>query len=142
MALTNAERQANLKARRENMSQMLAEQNAALQSENVALRTELETLRAKVHRLELAALRLQIKAQKPAEVAAVKNQPQGKGDRSESNRLVARAGRVARPCGRGLWPLVAYGPCRRDFECLRHRDLHQVGRTLLDALGRFFSSAR
>jgi ElaB/YqjD/DUF883 family membrane-anchored ribosome-binding protein len=77
MALTNAERQASLKARREDLTRLLTEQNAVLVSENSALRTELETLRAKVHRLELAALRLQLKAQKPAKVAAEKP-PAGK----------------------------------------------------------------
>ena len=72
MALTNAERQAGWKARREDMGRLLAEQNAALMSENVALRAEVEGLKAKMHRLELAALRSQIKAQKPAKVAEVK----------------------------------------------------------------------
>ena len=45
MALTNAERQAALKARREEMTRMLAEQNAALLAENAELRAEVATLR-------------------------------------------------------------------------------------------------
>ena len=43
MALTNAERQAALKARREEMTRMLAEQNAALLAENAELRAEVAT---------------------------------------------------------------------------------------------------
>jgi predicted nuclease with TOPRIM domain len=72
MALTNAERQAALKTRREETARMLAEQNAALLAENSELRGELDSMREKVHRLELAALRAQIKAQAPAKTAPVK----------------------------------------------------------------------
>ena len=45
MALTNAERQANLKARREEMAQALTKQNAALIAENAALRAEVDALK-------------------------------------------------------------------------------------------------
>lgn len=61
MALTNAERQAALKARREETTRMLAEQNAALLAENAELRAEVATLREKAHRLEVASLKAQIK---------------------------------------------------------------------------------
>jgi hypothetical protein len=61
MALTNAERQAALKARREEMTRMLAEQNAALLEENAALRAEVAALTAKAHKLEVATLRAQLK---------------------------------------------------------------------------------
>lgn len=70
MAQTNAERQASLKARREEMGRLLAEQNTALMSENIALRAEVDALKDKMHRLELAALRSQLKAQKPVQVVA------------------------------------------------------------------------
>ena len=66
MALTNAERQAALKARREEMTRLLAEQNSALLEENAALREEVAALREKAHRLEIAALKAQIKKQEPA----------------------------------------------------------------------------
>ena len=61
MALTNAERQAALKARREETTRMLAEQNAALLAENAELRTEVAALREKTHRLEVSALKAQLK---------------------------------------------------------------------------------
>jgi hypothetical protein len=61
MALTNAERQAALKARREETTRMLAEQNAALLEENAALRAEVAALTAKAHRLEVATLKAQLK---------------------------------------------------------------------------------
>lgn len=61
MARTNAERQADLKARREETTRMLAEQNAALLEENAALRAEVAALTAKAHRLEVAGLKAQIK---------------------------------------------------------------------------------
>ena len=51
MALTNAERQAALKNRREEMARLMAEQNTALLAENAALRAEVEGLKAKAHRL-------------------------------------------------------------------------------------------
>ena len=66
MALTNAERQAALKARREETARLIAEQNAALMAENAALRAEVATLKEKAHRLEVAALKAQIKKQEPA----------------------------------------------------------------------------
>ena len=66
MALTNAERQATLKARREEITRLLTEQNAKLLDENAALREEVAALREKAHRLEIAALKAQIKKQEPA----------------------------------------------------------------------------
>ena len=56
MALTNAERQAALKARREEMTRLLAEQNSALLEENAALRAEVAALTDKAHKLEIAKL--------------------------------------------------------------------------------------
>ena len=61
MALTNAERQAALKARREEMAQFLAEQNTALLEENAALRAEVAALKEKAHRLEVLTLKAQLK---------------------------------------------------------------------------------
>jgi len=61
MALTNAERQAALKARREETTRLLAEQNAALLDENAELRAEVAALTAKAHRLEVATLKAQLK---------------------------------------------------------------------------------
>lgn len=66
MALTNAERQAALKARREEMARLLAEQNSALLEENAALRAEVARLKDQAHKLEIAALKAQIKKQEPA----------------------------------------------------------------------------
>ena len=67
MALTNAERQAALKARREEITRLLTEQNTKLLDENAALRQEVAELKEKAHRLEVAALKAQIKrAEKPA----------------------------------------------------------------------------
>lgn len=65
MALTNAERQAQFKARKSETMDALAQQNAALVAEVSELRAEVDRLREKAHRLELAALRAQIKAQEP-----------------------------------------------------------------------------
>ena len=68
MVLTNAERQAALKARREEMNRLLTEQNAKLLDENAALREEVAALREKAHRLEVSALKAQIAgARRPAE---------------------------------------------------------------------------
>lgn len=72
MALTNAERQAALKNRREEMARLIAEQNAALMAENAALRAEVEALKAKAHRLEVAALKAQLKAQEPVKATTAK----------------------------------------------------------------------
>lgn len=66
MALTNAERQAALKARREETARLMAEQNNALLAENATLRAEVAALKDKAHRLEVAALKAQIKKQEPA----------------------------------------------------------------------------
>lgn len=81
MALTNAERQAALKNRREEMARLMAEQNTVLLAENAALRAEVEGLKAKAHRLELAALRAQLKAQEPVKAVAVKKAPAKKSHR-------------------------------------------------------------
>ena len=61
MALTNAERQAALKSRREEMARLLAEQHTALLEENAALRAEVTALKEKAHKLEVAALKAQLK---------------------------------------------------------------------------------
>jgi len=61
MSLTNAERQANFKKKREDLMQSLASQNEALLSENARLQAEVKTLTEKLHRMEIAALKAQIK---------------------------------------------------------------------------------
>ena len=70
MALTNAERQAALKARRAEMLETLTQQNAALLEENVSLRAELDALKEKAHRAEVAALKAQLKAAEGATLRA------------------------------------------------------------------------
>lgn len=90
MALSNAERQAALKARREQAERLLVEQNTALQAENLALKTEVETLKNRIHKMELAALRLQLKAQtppkKPVASAAAKGPPASKSQDKPKSR--------------------------------------------------------
>jgi predicted nuclease with TOPRIM domain len=61
MSLTNAERQANFKKKREDLIQSLASQNEALLSENARLQAEVKALIDKCHKLEIAALKAQIK---------------------------------------------------------------------------------
>ena len=61
MALTNAERQAALKARREETARLMAEQNNSLMEENAALRAEVAALKEKAHRLEVLTLKAQLK---------------------------------------------------------------------------------
>jgi regulator of replication initiation timing len=61
MALTNAERQAQFKARKSETMDALAQQNAALVAEVSELRAEVDRLREKAHRLEVAALKAQLK---------------------------------------------------------------------------------
>ena len=60
MALTNSERQAALKARREEMTRLLAEQNSALLEENAALRAEVAAPSDKAHKVEIATLKAQL----------------------------------------------------------------------------------
>ena len=72
MALTNAERQAAFKARRDETMDALAQQNAALLAEVAELRAELDALKEKAHRLEVAALKAQLKAAQPEKAEAVK----------------------------------------------------------------------
>ena len=74
MALTNAERQANLKARREEMMQALTKQNAALLTENAALRVEIDLLKTKAHRLEVSALKAELKRVEAAQKPTTKRQ--------------------------------------------------------------------
>lgn len=61
MSLTNAQRQANFKKKREDLMQSLASQNEALLSENARLQAEVKLLTEKLHRTEIAALKAQIK---------------------------------------------------------------------------------
>ena len=61
MTLTNAERQANFKKKRDDLMQSLASQNEVLLSDNARLQAEVKSLTDKVHRLEIAALKAQIK---------------------------------------------------------------------------------
>jgi len=61
MSLTNAERQANFKKKREDLMQSLAAQNEALLAENARLQAELKALTDKCHKLEISALKAQIK---------------------------------------------------------------------------------
>ena len=75
MALTNAERQANLKARREEMAQALTEQNAMLIAENAALRAEVDLLKTKAHRLEVAALKAELKRAVGTQTPEIKTAP-------------------------------------------------------------------
>lgn len=75
MALTNAERQANLKARREEVTQSLTKQNAALLEENAALRAEVDSLKTKAHRLEVAALKAELKRAAGTQTPGTKTAP-------------------------------------------------------------------
>jgi predicted nuclease with TOPRIM domain len=61
MSLTNAERQANFKKKREDLTQSLVSQNETLIDDNARLQAEVKALTEKVHRLEIAALKAQIK---------------------------------------------------------------------------------
>ena len=72
MALTSAERQAAVKARKAETLDALAQQNAALMAEVAELRAELDAMKEKAHRLEVAALKAQLKR---AEAPAVKAAP-------------------------------------------------------------------
>ena len=72
MALTNAERQAAFKARKNETMDALAQQNAALLAEVAELRAEVDALKEKAHRLEVAALKAQLKAAQPEKAEAVK----------------------------------------------------------------------
>ena len=84
MALTNAERQAALKARREEITRLLTEQNAKLLDENAALREEVATLREKAHRLEIAALKAQKKAGASTEASPCKSTRPSEKPRSKA----------------------------------------------------------
>lgn len=61
MSLTNAERQANYKQKREDLMNSLSTQNEALIAENARLQAEVKALIEKCHRFEIAALKAQIK---------------------------------------------------------------------------------
>lgn len=61
MSLTNAERQANYKKKREDLLQSLTAQNEALIAENAQLQSELKALTEKCHKLEIASLKAQLR---------------------------------------------------------------------------------
>lgn len=61
MPLTNAERQANYKQKREDLLQSLASNNESLIADNLRLQAEVKLLVEKCHRLEILALKAQIK---------------------------------------------------------------------------------
>jgi predicted nuclease with TOPRIM domain len=61
MSLTNAERQANYKQKREDLMNSLSAQNESLIAENARLQAEVKALIEKCHRFEIAALKAQIK---------------------------------------------------------------------------------
>lgn len=61
MALTPAERQANAKAKKQELLESLSSANALLMTENTNLRAEIKTLTEKMHRMEIAALKAQLK---------------------------------------------------------------------------------
>lgn len=61
MALTPAQRQANTKARKEEILENLAKTNEMLVAENQKLQAEVKTLTEKLHKAELNALKIQLK---------------------------------------------------------------------------------
>lgn len=61
MALTNAERQAAFKEKKQNTIDELTATNAALVADNQKLQAEVKTLTEKLHKAELNALRIQLK---------------------------------------------------------------------------------
>jgi cell division protein FtsB len=61
MALTPAERQANAKARKEEILENLSKTNEMLVSENQKLQQEVKNLTEKLHKSEMNALRIQLK---------------------------------------------------------------------------------
>ena len=73
--LSQMQNDKTLKARREEITRLLTEQNAKLMDENTALREEVAALREKAHRLEIAALKAQIKKQEPAPKPAPEKAP-------------------------------------------------------------------
>lgn len=61
MALTPAERQANAKARKEEILENLSKTNEMLVAENQKLQQEVKNLTEKLHKSEMNALRIQLK---------------------------------------------------------------------------------
>lgn len=61
MAQTPAERQAAVKARKEQIISDLTATNAALVLKNADLQAEVQNLREKLHRAEVQALKVQLK---------------------------------------------------------------------------------
>lgn len=61
MALTPAERQANAKARKEEILENLSKTNEMLVAENQKLQQEVKVLTEKLHKSEMNALRIQLK---------------------------------------------------------------------------------
>ena len=94
MALTNAERQAAHKERREEMMRALTEQNAVLLTENAALRAEIDLLKTKAHRLEISALKAELKR-----VEAAQSQPP-----NASNEKGGQSPPLRFACIAGDWP--------------------------------------
>lgn len=60
-ALSNAERQAAFKAKKEEAMQQLTNTNALLQAENTKLHSEISELKEKLHRQEVAHLKEKMK---------------------------------------------------------------------------------
>ena len=61
MALTNAERQANYKRKKEETIASLVEQNQQLLEKTATLEAEVKSLVEKLHKAEISALKAQIK---------------------------------------------------------------------------------
>lgn len=60
-ALTNAQRQANFKAKKDETINKLMDANAVLQAENSKLHQELVSLREKMHQMEVRHLKEKLK---------------------------------------------------------------------------------
>lgn len=72
MAMTNAERQAALKVRRQAASEALSTENEQLKTEVAELRALVEELRERAHKSEIALLREKLKNQSSNDKQAAK----------------------------------------------------------------------